>query len=467
MNEKERDMQEFNEEQIRTLSTLVADDRFSTGISHRELHLHDISYHRGTLPAGIIWPETTEEVSSILSFTYANDIPVTPWGAGTSTEGNPVPTRAGLVIDLTRMAHVIDIRPEDLQADVQPGVLRKELNHQTGQYGLFFPPDPGADASIGGMIANNASGVQTVKYGATRDYVMKMTVVLPDGKIIHTGCKAPKSSSGYDLTRLFVGSEGTLGIVTEATLRLTGIPAHHLAATVTFETLEDAVQAVAVLIGSGLEAAALELLTPGLIQLMNREKGLGLPEVPSLFCEFHGISHAALAEIVDLARELCLDCGASGFQFGVKEKERKDLWRARHEAWETIHRGHPGMETIIVDAAVPISRYPEMILYSQDLVDEYKVPGYVFGHAGDGNLHVVLAGDPTNESAWGALKTINQRIVKQAIELDGTCTGEHGIGIGKREFMELEHGAGCELMKSIKDLIDPKGLMNPGKMFMC
>ena len=369
-------------------------------------------------------------------------------------------------MDLTRMAHVIDIRPEDLQADVQPGVLRKELNRQTGQYGLFFPPDPGADASIGGMIANNASGVQTVKYGATKDYVMKMTVVLPDGKIIPTGCKAPKSSSGYDLTRLFVGSEGTLGIVTEATLRLTGIPAHHLAATVTFETLENAVQAVAVLIGSGLEAAALELLTPGLIQLMNREKDLGLPEVPSLFCEFHGISHAALAEIVDLARELCLDCGASGFQFGAKEKERKDLWRARHEAWETIHRAHPGMETIIVDAAVPISRYPEMILYSQDLVDEYKVPGYVFGHAGDGNLHVVLAGDPADKAAWDALKKINQRIVKQAIELDGTCTGEHGIGIGKREFMKLEHGAGCDLMKTIKDLIDPKGLMNPGKMFL-
>ena len=459
-------MQEFTQEHLIALAACVAADRFSTGISHRELHLHDISYHQGKLPAGIIWPTTTEEVSNIFSYTYANDIPVTPWGAGTSTEGNPVPTRAGLVIDLTRMDRVIDIRPEDLQADVQPGVLRKELNHQTGQFGLFFPPDPGADASIGGMIANNASGVQTVKYGATKDYVMKMTIVLPDGTIIHTGCKAPKSSSGYDLTRLFVGSEGTLGIVTEATLRLTGIPAHHLATTVTFDKLEDAAQAVALLIGSGLEAAALELLTPGLIQLMNREKELQLPEVPSLFCEFHGISQAALEEIVELARELCLDCNATGFKFGVQEKERKDLWRARHEAWETIHRAHPGMETIIVDAAVPISRYPEMILFSQDLVDEHKVPGYVFGHAGDGNLHVVMAGDPADRATWDVLKTINQRIVKRAVELDGTCTGEHGIGIGKREFMELEHGAGCTLMKSIKDLIDPKGLMNPGKMFL-
>jgi D-lactate dehydrogenase (cytochrome) len=458
-------MQEFTQEQINELSAFVDNDRFSIGTSHRELHLRDISPHVGELPAGIIWPETTEEVAHILAWSYENDIPVTPWGAGTSTEGNPVPTKGGLVVDLTRMDQILDIRPEDLQTDIQPGVLRKELNHKTGQFGLFFPPDPGADASIGGMIANNASGVQTVKYGATKDYVMRMTVVLPGGKVIHTGCKAPKSSSGYDLTRLFVGSEGTLGIVTEATLRLAGIPAHHLAATVTFDNLEDATRSVALIIGSGLEAAALELLTPGLIELMNKEKDLQLPEVPSLFCEFHGISQAALLETVELTRELCSDCGANGFKFGVEERERKDLWRARHEAWETIHRAHPGMETIIVDAAVPISRYPEMIIYSQNLVDEHQVPGYVFGHAGDGNLHVVLVGDPNDEKSWELLETINQRIVERAVELDGTCTGEHGIGIGKRKFMKLEHGAGYELMKAIKELVDPKGLMNPGKIF--
>jgi D-lactate dehydrogenase (cytochrome) len=458
-------MQEFTQEQINELSAFVDNDRFSIGTSHRELHLRDISPHVGELPAGIIWPETTEEVAHILAWSYENDIPVTPWGAGTSTEGNPVPTKGGLVVDLTRMDQILDIRPEDLQADIQPGVLRKELNRKTGQFGLFFPPDPGADASIGGMIANNASGVQTVKYGATKDYVMRMTVVLPGGKVIHTGCKAPKSSSGYDLTRLFVGSEGTLGIVTEATLRLAGIPAHHLAATVTFDNLEDATRSVALIIGSGLEAAALELLTPGLIELMNKEKDLQLPEVPSLFCEFHGISQAALLETVELTRELCSDCGANGFKFGVEERERKDLWRARHEAWETIHRAHPGMETIIVDAAVPISRYPEMIIYSQNLVDEHQVPGYVFGHAGDGNLHVVLVGDPNDEKSWELLETINQRIVEHAVELDGTCTGEHGIGIGKRKFMKLEHGAGYELMKAIKELVDPKGLMNPGKIF--
>jgi len=459
-------MKEFSQKQLENFGAFVSPDRFSTGQSNRELHLHDISPHQGILPAGIIWPMDTQEVAEIMSWCYASDIPVTPWGAGTSTEGNPVPARGGLVMDLTRMDQILAVRPQDLQVDVQPGVLRKKLNHRLGQHGLFFPPDPGADATIGGMIANNASGVQTVKYGATKDYVMRLTVVLPQGDVITTGCRAPKSSSGYDLTRLFVGSEGTLGVVTEATLRLAGIPAHHLAATITFDKLEAASEAVAIMIGSGLEPAALELLTPGLIRLMNAEKDLGLPEAPALFCEFHGISKATLKETAELTRELCEDCGATGLQFGVEESERKNLWRARHEAWETIHRAHPGKETLIVDAAVPISRYPEMVVFSQGLVDEHQVAGYVFGHAGDGNLHVVMAGDPNDVSEWSALEAINHRIVERAIELGGTCTGEHGVGIGKRKFMQQEHGPSYELMRRIKDLIDPKGLMNPGKIFM-
>ncbi len=459
-------MKEFSQNQIEALSSFVSADRFSVGQSNRELHLHDISFHQGLLPAGIIWPITTEEVVKILTWTYGRGIPVTPWGAGTSTEGNPVPTRGGLVMDLTQMNRILEIRPQDLQADVQPGVLRKELNRQAGKHGLFFPPDPGADATIGGMIANNASGVQTVKYGATKDYVMRLTVVLPQGEKIHTGCKAPKSSSGYDLTRLFVGSEGTLGIVTEATLRLTGIPVHHLAATITFDKLEDASSAVALLMGSGLEPAALELLTPGLIKLMNTEKKLGLPESPSLFCEFHGISKTTLQETADMTEEICEDCGATDIKFGVEESKREELWRARHEAWETIHRAHPGKETLVVDAAVPISRYPEMVVFSQELVDKQNAIGYVFGHAGDGNLHVVLVGNPENKNDWRVLEDINHHIVTRAVELGGTCTGEHGIGIGKRKFMQLEHGQSYQLMRRIKELVDPKGLMNPDKIFI-
>ena len=310
-------MKELKTGQIEQLIDIVGKERFSAGKSNRQLHLHDISPHQGQLPAAIIWPKTTEEVSRILAFAYQEEIPVTPWGAGTSTEGNPVPTQGGLVIDCIQMDRVLNVRPQDLQADVQPGVLRKTLNRQCGPQGLFFPPDPGADATIGGMIANNASGIQTVKYGATKDYVMRLTVVLPSGEVIHTGCKAPKSSSGYDLTRLFVGSEGTLGIVTEATLRLEGIPVHHLAATVTFNALEAASEAVAAMMGSGLEPAAMELLTPELIALMNEENGLTLAQTPTLFCEFHGISEASLTETAALAEELCKDCGATGFALRI------------------------------------------------------------------------------------------------------------------------------------------------------
>lgn len=453
-------------EQQQQLKEIVGQERLATGKSSLELHMHDISPHTGVIPSAIIWPESTEEVSKILKWSYLNNMPVTPWGAGTSTEGNPVPAVGGLVMNMTRMNTILEIREEDLQVDVQPGVFRKELNKRLVSSGLFFPVDPGADATIGGMIANNASGVKTVKYGATKDYVMMMNIVLPGGRIIRTGSRAHKSSSGYDLSRLFVGSEGTLGVVTQATLRLSGVPSSQLAATVVFNDLESASEAVALIIASGLEPAALELLTEELIHLMNMEKGLNLIEKPSLFCEFHGISEAALMETTEMVKELCEDCGAIEFQHGIEPRQRKKLWQARHDAWETIHRAHPGKKTLIVDAAIPISKYPEMVLFSKKAVSEQGVPGYVFGHAGDGNLHVVLVGDPDDSEEWLKLETINQCIVEQAIALDGTCTGEHGIGIGKRKFMKLEHGSSYDLMKEIKMLLDPKNLMNPGKIFI-
>ncbi len=440
-------------------------ERFSTGASACELHIHDISPHRCPPPSGVVWPQTTEEVAKVMAWAYQEEIAITPWGAGTSTEGNPLPIEGGLVVDLTKMNRILAIRPEDLQVDVEPGVFRRELNRQLSGSGLFFPVDPGADATIGGMIANNASGVKTVKYGATKDYVMQMTIVLPNGEIITTGNRAHKSSSGYDLGKLFIGSEGTLGIVTEATLRLSGVPENQLAATVTFPDLGSASDAVAMIIGTGLEPAALELLTEGLIELMNVENGLDLDVMPSLFCEFHGISRASLEEVAALAREICEDCGALSFHYGTDDNERRNLWRARHDAWETINRAHPGKNTLIVDAAVPISRYPEVVVFANQLVREQGVDGYVFGHAGDGNIHVVMAGDPEDQGEWSRLETVNHQVVEKAISLNGTCTGEHGVGIGKRKFMALEHGESYFLMKKIKDLIDPKGLMNPGKIF--
>ena len=441
-------------------------DRFSTGASACELHIHDISPHRVDPPAGVVWPQSTEEISRLLAWTYLEEIAITPWGAGTSTEGNPLPVAGGLVVDMTRMNSVLAIRPEDLQVDVEPGIFRRELNRRLSGTGLFFPVDPGADATIGGMIANNASGVKTVKYGATRDYVMKMTIVLPDGEIITTGNKAHKSSSGYDIGKLFIGSEGTLGIVTEATLGLAGVPENQLAATVTFNDLESASEAVAMLIGTGLEPAALELLTEGLIALMNQENGLDLAVKPSLFCEFHGISQVSLEEVASLAREICEDCGALSFNYGIDDQERKTLWEARHDAWETINRAYPGKNTLIVDAAVPISRYPEVAVFASQSVRDQGVSGYVFGHAGDGNIHVVMAGNPEDQQEWSRLEMVNDMVVEKALELGGTCTGEHGVGIGKRKFMAMEHGTSLDLMKKIKDLIDPKGLMNPGKIFI-
>lgn len=455
----------LTESQIKQLQHWCGPERFSTGTSACELHIRDISPHSCAPPAGVVWPETTEEVAKILAWAYRENIFITPWGAGTSTEGNPLPIEGGLVLDMTRMNRIISIRPADLQVDVEPGVFRRELNRQLSDSGLFFPVDPGADATIGGMIANNASGVKTVKYGATKDYVMQMTIVLPDGEIIKTGSRAHKSSSGYDLGKLFIGSEGTLGIVTETTLRLCGVPEHQLATTVTFPDLGSASEAVAMIIGMGLEPAALELLTEGLIALMNEENSLDLEVAPSLFCEFHGISRASLEEVAALAREICEDCASLSFRYGIDAAERKNLWQARHDAWETINRAHPGKHTLIVDAAVPISRYPEVAVFANQKVEEQEVSGYVFGHAGDGNIHVVMAGDPENQEEWRRLEMVNQLVVEKAISLGGTCTGEHGIGIGKRKFMEMEHGASYHLMKKIKDLVDPKGLMNPGKIF--
>jgi D-lactate dehydrogenase (cytochrome) len=450
---------------IEELKTIVGGENVHTGKIDCFSVSRDLSVHEG-FPEAIVFARSTEEVVGVVRVAAEHKIPVTPRGAGTSVTGAALASKGGILLDLSRMNKIKELNKNDRYVIVEPGIVCNALNAQL-EPTHFFPPDPGSApiCTIGGMIANNASGVQTVKYGATKDYIHRLTIVLPQGQVIQTGCRARKSSSGYDLTRLFVGSEGTLGVVTEATLRLAGIPEHHLAITITFDELSKASEAVAVLIGSGLEPAALELLTPGLIRLMNREKQLVLPEVPSLFCEFHGVSKGILNEAVGVARELCETLGATGFQYAIEEAHRKELWRARHEAWETIHRAHPGKETIIVDAAVPISRYPEMIIYSQSLLDEKGAIGYVFGHAGDGNLHVVLVGDLKDKKEWGILEEINHHIVTQAIRLGGTCTGEHGVGIGKRQFMAAEHGESYQLMRRIKMLVDPDGLMNPGKIF--
>jgi len=339
------------------------------------------------------------------------------------------------------------------------------LNRAVGRYGLFFPPDPGAAATIGGMIANNASGVRTVKYGATKDYVLKLTVVLANGEIIETGCLAAKSSSGYGLARLFTGSEGTLGIITQAALRLVGLPAHFSAALATFPTVEGAAQAVFEIMRQGFSPAALELLTTEVVALLNREGRVGLREEPTLFMEFHGSSELALEEELGPVQGLCQEAGALSFQSGLGISERNRLWEARYQTFEAIKRAHPGLAPLVADVAVPISCYPEIIECARELVRDYGVVGYIFGHAGDGNLHLTFMGDPQDKEGWERIEKANQAVVTRGLELEGTATGEHGVGIGKRRFMEQEHGKSLEVMRQIKALLDPQGILNPGKIF--
>jgi len=454
------------DKELRELEAIVGADNLSTGESVIRLCSRDESYYTPENPPQVVvTPGSAEEISAILKIANPERIPVTARGAGTSIEGNPVPLFGGIVVDMQRFDKIVEIRPADFVAVVEAGVGYKDLNKAAGRHGLFFPPDPGAGAMIGGMIANNASGVRTIKYGATKDYVLKLTVVLADGEILETGSLATKSSSGYDLTRLFVGSEGTLGLFTQAALRLAGLPAHFSAALATFPTVEAAAEAVFEIMRWGFSPAALEILTAELVAMLNRDRELGLREEPTLFVEFHGASEVALEEELGPVQELCQDAGAISFQSGLGIGERNELWEARYEVYESIKRTHPGADPFVADVAVPISRYPEIIEYAGKVIRDCGVAGYPFGHAGDGNVHIVFMGDAQDKDGWEKIQKANQAIVTRALELEGTSTGEHGVGIGKRRFMEQEHGKSLELMRQIKALLDPQGILNPGKIF--
>ena len=452
--------------ELKELEDIVGADNLSTGESALGLASRDESYHTPKIPPDVVvMPDSTEEVSAILKMANARRIPVTARGAGTSIEGNPVPLYGGIVVDTQRFDHIVEVRPADFMAVVEPGVGYKDLNKAVGRDGLFFPPDPGAAAMIGGMIANNASGVRTIRYGATKDYVLELTVVLANGEIIKTGSLAGKSSSGYDLIRLFVGSEGTLGIFTQATLRLRGLPEHFSAAVATFPTVERAAQAVFEIMRWGFSPAALELMTADLAAMLNRDKDLGLREEPTLLMEFHGASEIALQEELGPVEQLCQDAGSISFERGLGVDERNRLWEARHQAYESIKRTHVGADPFVADVAVPISRYPEIVAFTEQTIRDQGVAGYPFGHAGDGNLHVVFMGDAQDQEGWAHVQRANQAIVDRALDLQGTSTGEHGVGIGKRRFMEREHGKSLQVMRQIKTLLDPQGILNPGKIF--
>lgn len=450
-------------EDLDRLRGIVGPERLSTGESELELHSRDESHHPPSRPEAVIWPRSAEEISAILKLANSRRIPVTPWAGGTSLEGNPIPVRGGLVLDMRLMDRVLWIRPEDLQARVEAGLDFVRLNERLERFGLFFPPDPGAVATIGGMVANDAKGIRAMKYGSTGDHVLQLEVVLPTGEILEVGSRAVRSSSGYDLKRLFIGSEGTLGVITEVTLLLSGLPAEFLAVVVSFASIAEAAAAVAELVGAGLVPAALEFMDEETVALINRFNGLALPERPTLFLEFQGSSRTALEDDLQLVRKICST--AFRLEAGLGREERDRLWEARHLVHDTIRKAFPGIAGIVVDVAVPLSNYPEIVEHAKRTLEEHGLKGYLFGHAGLGSLHVEVLYHPQNGAELERAEAANAAIVHRALELEGTATGEHGVGLGKRRFMAKEHGPSLELMRKIKALLDPNGIMNPGKIF--
>lgn len=452
-------------ELIDTLAKIVGQEHFSTGESIRRLHSEDQSSHQAVLPDAVVWPETTAQVSKIVKLANTHRIPITGWGAGSSLEGNSIPLKGGIVIDFGRMNEIIMLHQSDFQVTVQPGIFYKDMNKKLQRNGLFFAPDPGANASIGGMIANNAAGTRTVRYGATRDNVLALEIVLANGEIIRTGSRSVKQSAGYDLTHLITGSEGTLGLITEATLKLHPLPEHFSAALASFNTTSHAADAVYAIIGSGLNPAALEILDAEAIGYMNTLDSVNLPEKPTLLMEFHGATEEAIAAEMSLVNELCHECGSTHFEAGIGRDERNRLWEGRHALGEILFRIYPASTYLITDVSVPISKYPDLASYAKSLQQELKLKGTLFGHAGDGNLHTVNFAPKDDPEQYTVLEHFNDLLVQKAIEFEGTCTGEHGVGIGKQKYMVYEHGEGAiEVMRQLKSLLDPHNILNPGKV---
>ncbi len=456
----------MREEDIESIRSIIGDpERVSVKEADLEAHSVDESHHKPHRPEVVVWVESAQEVSAILKLANERRIPVTPWSGGSSLEGNPIPVRGGIVLAMYNMNKVLEVKPEDLQVRVQPGIVYDELNKQLARYGLFFPPAPASSdvATIGGMVANNSSGMHAVKYGTTRDYVLKLEVVLPTGEIVTLGSNAFKSASGYDLVRLFVGSEGTLGVVTEITLRLRLVP-EKMAAIAVFPSMREAAQAIFEINRYGPTPAVLELMDPNLVALVNRWKNLTLAEAPTLVMEFHG-TPAGIREEVELIRETCLDNGCTDFQSGISPQERDRLWEGRREAHNAVKYLNPEHIPIIGDIVVPISRYAKAVERVYEIAARYGIRVYTFGHAGDGNLHTEILARKDDPEERQRAELVNDEIVRYALSVGGTATGEHGVGIGKRHFMREEHGASLEVMRRIKRLLDPNGILNPGKIF--
>ncbi len=435
--------------------------KVSTAPTELETHGKDESYPVRHPPVAVVYAENLSDIQATLAWARQNRVPVVPFGAGTSIEGQVIPQGPAISLDFSRMNRVLEVRPEDFLAVVEPGLTRKALNEALKGTGLFFPVDPGADATLGGMAATNASGTTTVRYGGMRQNVLALQVVLAGGEVLELGRGVRKTSAGYDLKDLFIGSEGTLGLITRLTLKLHPIPEHIHTLRVFFENLSDTAQAAYAVMASGLPVARLELVDELALQAINRYLGRSYPEKPALFVEFHSSTREALEAESSLAIELMQAAGATQIDTARTQEERTAQWEARHQAYWALVNLFPGKEYLSTDTAVPISKMPELVAYSSRLLRELGLAGNILGHVGDGNFHTLVVCEPGDPRA----EVFSGRLVEHTLALGGTCTGEHGVGLRKKKYLPQEHGPALGWMRQIKQLFDPQNLLNPGKIF--
>jgi D-lactate dehydrogenase (cytochrome) len=438
--------------------------RVSEAAAVREHHSHGESYHPPAVPDLVCFPATTREVSEILAISRRTGLPVIPFGAGTSLEGHVHALQGGITISLRDMNRILRVSAEDLDVTLEAGTTRLQLARALRETGLMFPIDPGADATIGGMAATRASGTTAVRYGTMRDNVLALTVVLADGRVVHTGTRARKSASGYDLTRLFVGSEGTLGVITEVTLRLHPIPEAISAAVCAFDTIDGAVDTVIATIQLGVPVARIELLDEVQMDAINRHARTAYPVAPTLFFEFHGEGEAHVAGQAQTVQTLAAERGGHAFAWAVRQEDRDRLWQARHNAHYAGLALRPGSRSWATDVCVPISRLADCVRETKVDHADAPFPVCLVGHAGDGNFHLMYLLDPASPSELAEARRLNDRLVARALAMGGTCTGEHGVGYGKMPFLAAEHGEALDVMRAIKQALDPDNRMNPGKV---
>jgi D-lactate dehydrogenase (cytochrome) len=454
---------EFDPTLLGELKALLG-ERVSTSAAVREHHGKDESYFPYAPPDAVVYPKSTEEVRDVVNLCRRHRVPMIPYGVGTSLEGHILAVQGGVCIDLSQMNQVLAVHEEDLDAVVQAGVTRKQLNEHIKHTGLFFPIDPGADATLGGMAATRASGTNAVRYGTMRENVLSLKVVLPDGRIVQTSRRAKKSAAGYDLTRLFVGSEGTLGIMTEVTVKLYPVQDAMSAAVCAFPTIDGATNTVIQTLQMGIPVARSELLCATTMAALNRHNKLGYRESPTLFLEFHG-TEAAVVEQAKLVQDIAKENGGLDFQWATRPEDRSKIWEARHHAYFACLQLRPGARAVSTDVCVPISRLAECVHATAEEIAKASMPIPLFGHVGDGNFHLVILVDPKSAADMDEAKALNARLVQRALAMEGTCTGEHGVGMGKQGSLRAELGDDMmHLMRDIKQLFDPDNLMNPGKV---